>query len=134
MDDIDILAVVGSTKFNDDIHSWHVAYSFLEELIKDIPPNIIVSGGALGIDSIARSLALELNIEFEEYLPNNPHWEPNGYRERNIKIAESCTRLVCVRHFDSKTYGSGWTADYAERIGKPVKRYKYNSNYAMELQ
>jgi hypothetical protein len=40
-----------------------------------------------------------------------------------MKVAESCVCLVRIGSPTSRTYGSGWTADYAEMIGKEVTRY-----------
>jgi predicted Rossmann fold nucleotide-binding protein DprA/Smf involved in DNA uptake len=82
----------------------------------------MVSGGAIGIDSIATLVANELNIRMIEHLPKNNRWKPDGFEDRNIKIAEDCSFLLCIRSSQSTTYGSGWTADRAEEMGKPVWR------------
>lgn len=82
----------------------------------------LVSGGAKGIDSVAEGVAFMLDIPTKIYLPSEPRWEPNGYKERNLLIAEDCTHLLCIRTQQSTTYGSGWTADRAEEMGKTVWR------------
>lgn len=87
-------------------------------------PRGIISGGALGIDSLAAEMAKEYDIPFSVHLPKNNRWEPEGYKERNTSIAEDCTHLLCIRTQQSTTYGSGWTADLAERLGKTVWRVK----------
>lgn len=128
----DILAIVGSTKFDEDIHAAYVAFNFLVNYVGEQLPNEIVSGGAEGLDTIGIQIASLFEVPYRNFLPENKRWEPNGFKDRNIKIASTCTRLVCVRHFASKTYGSGWTADHAERIGKKVERFMFMSNYEIE--
>lgn len=78
----------------------------------------VISGGAEGVDTIAEEVANELGVKFIAYLPNGDTWE--HYRERNKRIVEDCDMLLVIRYKDSKTYGSGWTRDYAKRIGKRV--------------
>jgi hypothetical protein len=33
-------------------------------------------------------------------------------------MAEACTHLLAIRSMWSSTYGSGWTADQARRLGR----------------
>lgn len=87
----------------------------------------VISGGANGVDSLVKEVLEENDPEsydtyFTEYLPENPRWEPDGYKDRNIRIATDADVLWCIRSRQTKTYGSGWTADYAESIGKKVYR------------
>jgi len=124
-----ILAVVGSQ----DIKSEHTVVRFLTNLFIEKEPDTFVSGGARGIDTIAENL-------FRSLYPYTPRkiyrakvyrWDhPEGFKTRNKKIAEICDELVCIRSYNSATYGSGWTADYAERLGKTVYRFliDYNDN------
>lgn len=85
---------------------------------------IVVSGGAEGVDSIAEGAARSLlYYEPEIHYPKNRRWGPDGFKDRNIIIAERCHQLVCIRSRQSTTYGSGWTSDYAEQLGKRVFRY-----------
>ena len=47
---------------------------------------------------------------------------PAGTRNATPRIANACDHLVCIYDPDSKTRGSGWTADIAEKLGKEVTR------------
>lgn len=120
------LAVVGSTNITDKQRG--IASVIIDGFFFSYNPELVISGGAVGIDSLARGRVTawnrdqQWNINFMEFLPENPRWEPNGYKERNTKIAEECTDLLCIRTQQSTTYGSGWTADLAERLGKAVWR------------
>lgn len=121
-----LLAVVGSTNITDKQRG--IASVIIDGFFFAYLPELVISGGALGIDSLARgrvtawNRAQEWNINFMEFLPRNQRWEPEGFKERNIKIVEECTDLLCIRTRQSTTYGSGWTADQAERLGKTVWR------------
>lgn len=118
---MDILAIVGSQRLP---HSWMLtrARTVIEGVLQRQRPDQIISGGAPGIDTLARFIASEHGIPMREFLPRNQRWEPDGFKARNIEIAEACTRLLCIRSAESTTYGSGWTADHADRLGKLVWR------------
>lgn len=129
----DTLAIVGSTFFAEDKHATAVARNFLVSYIKMAKPDVILSGGAVGIDTLAVEIAKEMGINYGIYLPENKRWEPDGYKKRNIFIAEACDRLICIRHFQAKTFGSGWTANYAQSLEKPVCRCMYQPDYQIEM-
>lgn len=115
------LAVVGSTKFAE----WwgiHAARGIVSHVVAHYTPVLIISGGAEGVDTIAEEVADAREIDKKIFLPNNPRWEPDGYKDRNTLIAQECTHLLAIRCSKSTTYGSGWTADHAERIGKNVRK------------
>lgn len=117
-----VLAIVGSTQFAQDEKATIAAERIIDETIQELRPDHIVSGGAIGVDELAVLAADRWGIPITEYKPKHRRWAPDGYKARNQLIAEACTHLLCIRHVNSKTYGSGWTADYAHRLGKPVER------------
>ena len=122
--DLVILAIVGSTAFAErGTPERAEATRLINDAIDRYQPDEIVSGGAVGIDSMAAMAAHARGIPTREFLPKNKRWKPDGYQARNLLIAEACTSLVSIRHHASTTYGSGWTADRAEEIGKSVERY-----------
>lgn len=120
------LAVVGSTNITD--RQRGLASVIIDGFFHAYSPELVISGGAVGIDSLARgrvtawNRSQSWNINFMEFLPENFRWKPDGFEKRNLKIAEECTDLLCIRTTQSTTYGSGWTADQAERLGKTVWR------------
>ena len=131
------LAIVGSTRFADP-HAWPAAHTLIDALIYAHQHGIaekggfVVSGGAEGIDTIAREQAAALfgwtqdNGKFVEHLPRHRRWKPDGFEARNRLIAADCTHLARIYRPDSATYGSGWTADLAERLGRDVRRYMWS--------
>lgn len=115
-----ILAIVGSTSLEGN----EEARQKVVEVINDHRPRRIVSGGAKGIDTMAENAADERGIEKSIHHPTvRRWWGDGGFKERNSKIAEEAECLVRISDPASKTYGSGWTADYAESLGKPVERF-----------
>lgn len=119
------LAIVGSTAFSSDEDAKYWADKEICEIIEAREPELIISGGALGIDTLAYVIAMRYSIESKIYWPATSKWAPNGFKDRNILIANACDELVSIRHYASKTYGSGWTADRAEEQGKSVTRLYY---------
>jgi hypothetical protein len=135
-----VLAIVGSRDVPD-----YVSSSLVKQAILEHKPSMVVSGGAKGIDTMAEIMAYEMGIPVMQFMPSEHSWDPTpkapadpievvvdmgmnivipgGYKARNMKIAESCDCLVRIASSTTKTYGSGWTADYAERIGKRVIRH-----------
>ena len=81
-----------------------------------------VTGDAPGIDALAAGVCDKLDRDCIALSPIHKRWEPEGYKARNTLVAETCDELLCIRDPGSSTYGSGWTADYAESLGKPVTR------------
>jgi len=136
-----VLAIVGSRDVPD-----YQSVSLVKQVILEHKPKLVVSGGAHGVDTIAVVVATELGIPTIECLPELMTWDhpepgllkeaqefvtdkgmqikvPGGFKQRNMKVAEMCDCLVRISSATTKTYGSGWTADYAERIDKRVHRY-----------
>jgi predicted Rossmann fold nucleotide-binding protein DprA/Smf involved in DNA uptake len=113
------LAIVGSRTFLNPL--WEIeATEYITRCIKWFGPELIISGGAEGIDTLAVDIANAYDIPTQEFLPDIFNW--SGFKKRNKKIAEACTHLLCIRCENATTNGSGWTAEYAETIGKEVHR------------
>ncbi len=113
------LAIVGSRTLHDNVD----AAAAIAAVIKKHTPTVVVSGGAVGIDTMAKESALAAGIVVFEILPGVRQWDgPGGYKERNARIVDNCDRLICIYDPDSETRGSGWTADLAEKRGIPVER------------
>lgn len=116
------LAIVGSVSLAGSAK----AYDIIRDVILHEQPTLVVSGGAAGIDSMAAETARTFDIPVQEYRPKKQAWlkdSPDGFHARNKLIAENCDVLVRIVASDSKTYGSGWTRDYAKKLGKRVCEY-----------
>ena len=98
----------------------------------DITQNVIISGGAKGVDKLSLEIAKGLGFKTETYTPEKEEWE--YYKKRNLKIASDCDELYCFSvpvhkkkcyHHDKpmdheKTAGC-WTASRSREMNKPCK-------------
>lgn len=128
------IAIVGSSK----AHGQHIMLQvkeLVEKLVSKDPSVIIVSGGAPGIDSMAKSAAESMGIEPKTFPPKTYDW--NGYRERNIAIAEFSDKVYSLAlpltdkktqkacyHCNSDTHqktAGCWTAKEARKRGKQTE-------------
>lgn len=112
------LAIVGSTELSGNGRALTQICRVLDRL----RPALVISGGAKGIDSMAVAEAESRGIPTRVYLPTVRNWE-QGFKPRNIQVAEACDHLVRIFSPKSKTYGSGWTRDYAVKLGKPTEEF-----------
>lgn len=112
------LAIVGSTELSGNGRAMLTICGVLDRL----RPELVISGGAKGIDSMAVAEAESRGIPTLVFRPTVRNWE-FGFKPRNIQIAEACDHLVRIFSPTSRTYGSGWTRDYAARLGKPTEEY-----------
>jgi hypothetical protein len=115
---------------------WSIA-----NLITTVAPTAITSGHCSGVDIWAEELAQKTNYYDERYIfePKSQDWE--GYRKRNIQIAEAADFLVCysvdrlpsgkLRHCyhcrgvfvtpEHAVTGGCWTRKWAHNLGKPTR-------------
>ena len=82
-------------------------------------PDVIISGGAIGVDTYAKEYALQNGINYEEYLPDYPKYGRSAPIVRDIDIVRNCDYLLAFWNGESK--GTKFTINYAEKLGKPVK-------------
>jgi len=107
------VGIVGSRNYPNliDVEIWFK---------NNITPNdIIISGGARGVDSKAEILAYNLNISS---LIIKPDWKANGMKAgflRNTTIVENSDKLVAF--WDGKSRGTKDSIDKARRKGIPVE-------------
>src|SRR5262245_26762280 len=118
------LAIVGSRLFSEDKIRASYAREFIVWVLNKYQPELVISGGAKGIDRMGVQEARLMGIPFEEYLPAGYNWD--AFKARDMQIAERCTHLVAVIHMNSRTRGADWTANYAAEIGKQVYRKFYS--------
>lgn len=119
------LAVVGSQRFVYE-HAEAYVRGLVRATIERHRPDVVISGGARGTDTWAAEAAVKLGYTEDAgtlliFRPTTRRWH-DGFRPRNVRVAEACTHLLAVRCREAGTYGSGWTADYAESIGRDVVR------------
>lgn len=85
-------------------------------------PTHIVSGGARGVDTLARFYAQSRGIEFSEYVAD---WDKYGKRAgyiRNCVMIGAVEAVIAV--WDGKSPGTKHSIDYATSRGKEVFVFK----------
>lgn len=94
------LAIVGSRLFTDYEKFKTEVIRIIESL--NIEINRIVSGGALGTDTMAKQFAIENNLEIIEFLPD---WKKFGRAAgpiRNTDIIKNSDIIIAFYHEGSK--------------------------------
>ena len=100
-----------SKKFND--------FTFLSSTLEKISNiELIISGGAHGIDSLAKKFAIQNQIEFMEFPPDYKKFGDKAKRIRDKLIVEKCDELIAF--WDGECEGTKYTMDYAKQLGKTV--------------
>ena len=91
------------------------------ELENYIPDGVdeIVSGGARGIDSLARDFALRRGIMLTEFLPEYKIYGRGAPLKRDEKIAEYADEAIAV--WDGSSRGTKYTIERFRALGKRVR-------------
>jgi hypothetical protein len=108
------LAVVGSRGFND----YEILKSKLDLISEKILVSLIISGGAIGADSLAEKWAKEKNIPTQIFLPD---WKKYGKRAgylRNIEIVKNADIVIAFWNGESK--GTKLSIDLAKEHKKEL--------------
>lgn len=94
------------------------------DLEKYLPPDVteIVSGGARGIDSIARAYALSHNIPLREFLPEYEKYGRRAPLVRNDLIVENCDLLLAF--WDGVSTGTMYTVRKCRQKNVPAKVFQ----------
>lgn len=80
-----------------------------------IKPDIIVSGGATGVDTLAKEYAIKNNIPIIEFLPEYDKYGRKAPLMRNIQIVDNCDFLLAFWNGNSR--GTKFTIDLAIKRG-----------------
>lgn len=95
MENIVILAIVGGRDYDDYKSFKIIVDDYIKEIIPLSTPNLIVSGGARGVDSLAENYALEHNIPTKIYKPDWSKGKRAGL-ERNTDIINISTHVLAL--------------------------------------
>lgn len=100
----------------------------IEGVIERLKPEVVGSGGALGTDTHTEIYCRTHNIKFKKFPPQVRRWHDHmgktGFKSRNMKMAKWGDKGIRIASRRSKSYGSGWTIDQMEKMGKVVERHE----------
>jgi len=109
------VAIVGTRKPKLGYSEWE------KLLLKEIFPNdvtLVVSGGAIGIDSYARFFANQYHIPLKEFIPDYNKYGIKAPLIRNTLIIEEADKVIAFPSADSR--GTFHSISEARRLNKPV--------------
>lgn len=86
----------------------------------------IVSGGAVGVDTVAKNYALENNIKYTEFLPNYKTYGSTAPLVRNYDIINYADHVLVF--WDGLSSGSRFVIEKCREYGIPVSIYMPTSN------
>src|SRR3989337_3023384 len=89
------IAIVGSSHLSEgeERTARQVSSTILKNYLKQGTVTLI-SGGAKGVDTQAEDVAKQLGIECKIFKPAEQNWD--GYKVRNLRIAQECDILYCL--------------------------------------
>jgi predicted Rossmann-fold nucleotide-binding protein len=109
-----VVAVVGSRDGVDE----QALCDRLSAMLAIARPRAVVSGGARGVDTIARRTAERLGIRVQEFLPDYERHGRAAPLVRNGQIAEACTEMWAF--WDGRSRGTHDAIVKAARLGRLV--------------
>lgn len=112
-----ILAIVGGRNFKDRDELFRQVDLYIKEI--GVKPSMIISGGAKGADTLAKSYAKERHIPFDELVPDWGKKGRNAGLLRNTDIVERSTHLIAFPTKESK--GTWDSIRKAQNTMKPCK-------------
>lgn len=121
MKDKKYVLIAGCRYFND----YKIAKKYIDYYISNIREKYkitIISGGALGADSLGERYARENRFKIKRFLPD---WEKYGRSagpRRNKLMVETADYVICF--WDGKSPSTRSTVNYTKSAGKPL-RIKY---------
>ena len=107
------VAIVGSRGYQDETRVRH--YVMTELTTGDV----VISGGAKGVDSWAADAARRRGLEVVEHLPNYDVYGAAAPKKRNAIIAIHCDRMVAF--WDGSSSGTANAVTWAVTYRRPVE-------------
>ena len=120
-DDFMKVAIIGSRNITNVDLSRFIPYGTVE----------IISGGAKGIDTVARDYAIGNKIKLTEFLPNYKLYGRGAPIKRNIEIIENAD--IVLAFWDGISHGTKYVIDNCKKRNIPVKVYLNGKNGITEM-
>lgn len=91
----------------------------ISKYLKNI--DVLLTGGAKGVDSLAITYAKKNGIKHIEVLPNYAKYNRAAPVIRDEEMVKMCDRVVAI--WDGKSKGTKHTIDFAKKHEKPIEIY-----------
>ena len=108
------IAIIGSRNYTD----YKKLESVLDEFFSNIENFSIISGGAHGVDTLAKIWSQKNNIKYKEIKPDYLRYKRAAPLIRNKDIVFEADNIIAF--WDGKSRGTKFTIDYAKKINKKV--------------
>ncbi len=112
------IAIVGNRK------GWDRDYIFKKLDENNITPmDILISGGAEGVDTFAQEYAKKKGCQIRILYPNPDIPSPKRYFDRNEQIADMCDKMIAFNK-DGESSGTLNSINHAHKFNKEVILYE----------
>ena len=100
----------------------------VQALAKYLPKDTteIISGGAKGIDTIAKEYALSSNIKYTEFLPVYERYGKGAPLKRNIEIINYSDKVIAF--WDGKSKGTKFVIEKCKKQNKEIDVFVFDDN------
>ena len=115
------ILVFGSRTINDYKQVEDHLYNMYNQFIDEGDDCSLISGGAIGVDTLAERFAKEYEVDIEVYKPNYTKYGKKAPLIRNKKMAELCDKAICF--WDGQSRGTMHTLMMLAQMGKETTIY-----------
>lgn len=109
------IGIVGNRK------GWN--YEFVKKNIKEIgvsKSDVIITGGATGVDTFAHRYAIDIGAEIHIIHPDIYKPIPQRYFDRNQEIVSQSDKIIAFNKDNNPRTGTQNTINHAKKMGKKV--------------
>lgn len=115
------LVIVGSRSITDPVVVFPIISRFIKEHVVGTP--VILSGGANGVDGLAREYAKAHGIDFVEFLPyhlldKGAEFNARFFFTRNRQMINNADRVLAL--WDEESTGTLHAIRYSQKVGVPI--------------
>jgi predicted Rossmann fold nucleotide-binding protein DprA/Smf involved in DNA uptake len=107
------IGIVGSRDYND----YYEFRKYIDSFREHIEMNMIISGGATGVDSMAYRYAVEKGITFVCHPPIPEEGFPRAFFRRNLRIVAASETILAFPK--GKSSGTRHTISVAKKLNIP---------------
>ena len=117
------IVIVGSRSITDKVYLYMALISAIENGVITAADQVeIISGGAKGVDSLAKEYAIDKDYIYREFLPDYKKYQGKvAPLIRNREMADYGDVLIAV--WDGVSTGTQHIVKYMHQLGKPVFVY-----------